>query len=203
MEIDYELVKDIILIAIPTGVGALTSKLVTNSWQIRNDKIKMKAEVIDAFRNSAKLTFNLQYGFVYRIVLRYGDVLDFDNMPQTGNIEFKVNFPTSREEQPHQQFHKEFEKVELDLIQTRLNGSNFISLLRLYYRDEKLLDEYRILRRHTGQLWFIANKILNADSVQTFVAAVKEYESKQHEVRNLTRELEQKLIDTKLHKIPV
>jgi len=94
MGFDYEFVKNVILIAIPTVAGVLSSKYIANAWQIQDTKIKMKKEVIERFTNSNIFYRNAMHQFVGKLIREYGSYKPKDYQFEKGISSMNLSFPS-------------------------------------------------------------------------------------------------------------
>ena len=196
---DYKLFTDIVLVAIPIGGGAVASRWITNAWQVRSAKIRMKQESLLNFQNAIKLRLTLLDSFCLKIADHYADYHTLDRLPTSGKIDITYStFPDQTEKQPLKLFGNEYAEIYKKLDQTRIDSSKFISNLRLFYNDEELEQEYQTIGRHSKHLVYVVEILLNSSNLTNFIGNLKEFEVKKKELKQLVTIFEKKLVDTKL-----
>lgn len=201
--LDYELFKQVLIVIIPIIGSAISAYKITSSWQIRKDKIEMKKTVLIAFKDSAKKVYNIQENFAMKLVSKYGTVVNKDKLIENGTLEIAAKtFPTNVAEQPLSRFIKEHHEAQEDLIKARYDGSHFLTLLVLYYKNDSLKEKYLNLQRHLRDRWLTVEKMTNSTNGSDFVTAANEYHKKTEQVRELLNDLEESLVTTPLYNIP-
>lgn len=201
MEFDWhEFAKDVFLVAIPVGIGVITSKWITSSWQIRSAKIIMKKEVLENFQKSSKRIFVLIDTFTLNVANHYADYHNITQLPTTGKIEMGVSkFPTKPEEQPLQLFGQEYKDLQKEIEKTRFDSSKFLSSLRLYYNSEELEKKFQDIAHRLRFLLYIVEILLKTTDEKTFTSTGKLYTEKSDEIKILIKNLENELISSKLN----
>ena len=63
-----DFLRDMILVLIPTIVGAITSKFIINSWQSRKEKNDIKRKILTEYDDHVAKTFSLIGIFVEQVV---------------------------------------------------------------------------------------------------------------------------------------
>jgi hypothetical protein len=122
MHIDYEFLKNVILILIPTVIGIISSKFIINSWQMRKEKFTIKKEILQEFDSTIpKSRHNIQ---------RFFWLLDAFLKNESNNTGEHI-------EKEYESFLNEHKQI-FDRI------SNFKSSLMLFF-DEELLTKYVLL----------------------------------------------------------
>jgi len=203
MEFDYDLFKQILLVIIPIIGGAMSVYKITNSWQKHKDKIEMKEKVILAFEKAAKDVFNIQYNFYIKLVTKYTIIQNTDRLIGTGEIDIKIKkYPLELNEQPLKFFEKEHNEMQESLLKSRYDGSHFLTLLKFYYEDKILKNDYDKLKRQLKEGAIILDKIINLTRDNDFIKLSNEYQIKTNESRLLIDDIEENLIKNKLRNIP-
>jgi hypothetical protein len=82
-----DFLKDMILVLIPTIIGAITSKFIVNSWQSRKEKNDIKREILTEYGDHVAKTFTLIGIFVERIIREIENSPIADNFKEV-NLEF-------------------------------------------------------------------------------------------------------------------
>ncbi len=177
MDFDYDFFKDIILVVTPTIMIVLSSKIFLDSWQKRNEKSKIKRQILDEYEKSVKYYRAYLYVFIRKIlnpISAYTNVSD----KKTKN---------------------EYIKLQENIHTVEFSGSKFISSLRLYYQNEDLIDEYRKIMDHLGSMSLIIEQIIDKNSNDN----TKNFENfleLEKQSREILQKFETKLITLELHK---
>jgi len=142
---EYEIFGGVILVTIPSLVGLFGSKWITQTWQERSTKIKMRKEVLEAFGNSTIQYKNAIHQFIETFLETYGK-RDFKKYSKEKGVStFDMTFPTEEHLKPRVLLKEEIHNLKQQMNSCKIvNEPNFISLFRLYYRDnevEKLFHE--------------------------------------------------------------
>ena len=201
MEFDYQFFKDIVLIIIPVVIpviiGAFTASKVTENWQIKNEKSRIKRQILNEFSESEKKSWHIMHTFYLKVLETYTQEKIIDDSYKRSQPLFE------NRSSPKEFFNESYKNVKIDLINTNYASSVFLSSLRLYYRDSDLEPEYQKLR-------MFMNKLLNAFEV--FVRSTDELEFKENNnkyrsifkiTQEQIRKFEVNLIDTPLHELTI
>lgn len=202
--LDYDLFKQILIVIIPIIGAAMSAFKITNSWQIRKDKIEMKKTVLIAFKDSAKKVYNIQENFAIKLVTKYGTVVNKDKLIEKGTLEISAtNFPPNSTDQPLLFFTKEYQEAQEDLLKARYDGSHFLTLLVLFYKNKQLKEKYLNVQRHLRDRWLLIEKMVNSKTPTDFTDAANDFNKKTEEIRDLLNDLEESLVSTPLYDIPI
>ena len=198
-----DFIQSIILILIPVIAVAVTSKWLTNSWQIRNEKVRIKREVLAEFEESSKRLVILMDTFVRFIVRQYSSYGGVQNKMENGNVELSIVFPNGPKDQPFLKFANEYEKHEQYCNETRFTSNRFLSSIRLYYRNKELETEINELDARISSAMVSIEQLVRSKNGQEFIGFYEAYTKKFNEIRELVKGFESKLVDAKLHKVTV
>lgn len=158
----------ILLITIPSILGVMATKWVVNDWQIRNDLLKTKKEILAEYDKSTKSLAVL--------------------------IDNYIN-DSSKDDEAQKIFIKNLQEI-------RFAFNSFISSIRLYYRDNNMEKE---AQKINDILFDVFNEIRrvgveHSNKLKSNSEFMKFYKKKQNLHRELIKNFELKLVDTKLHK---
>jgi len=143
--IDYQFIRDIILILIPTIIGAYTSRHLANKWQENKERAQIKKsiqnEVDESLVHYVMLLINMN-----RKIWRYYNKITEKTKYKDGRL-FNVDFqlPEQPEEQIANKFSKEIDEMfnEISLIDEKL--TKLISSIGLYYKDPLIRKQLKNL----------------------------------------------------------
>jgi len=197
---ENEFFKDIMLIAIPSILGLLGSKWITNLWQIKKTKIEMKKEVLKNFQKSSKKIFVLMDTFALTVLDHYADYHNLKELPKTGKIEMGISkFPTDEDELPWAKFGSEFKDVKKEIEKTRFDSSRFLSSIRLFYNSEKLEKEFNDIAHQLKYLFYVVERISKSLKAEEILKLAKHYTEKSDEIKLQIKTLEKNLIESRLY----
>jgi hypothetical protein len=201
MDFDWNgFVKDVILVAIPTGVGAFTSKFLTNSWQERREKSRIKREILAEFKNSIKNSSSAMFLFTTKIMNYYTSYggLEFNTVDKSV---LPKEYSKPLDNPPFNKFIELHEKLEEEYLQLDYTGSTFLSSLRLYYRNDELEDEYGEIAFGLTQMINSIRKLMKVNNYSELQSSLLECFQHHSLIRNMIKDFEKKLIDTDLHNL--
>lgn len=203
-DIDWEFLKNLILILIPLVAGSILTPIFLHRIQDRNVKIERKKELIHSFVHSAKAGFARFDTLFRRISEEYADVIDTKNYTDTKEVKFTLNdFPTDEKEFPKNKFADKLRKLDEDLTDIRIVTSEFISLSNLYVDDSSFLEDYQKINTQLTVLWFKLKKWLNVTTKEEFGNNMREISQERTNAKKLIVDFENKLISVKIRTVPV
>jgi hypothetical protein len=204
MDFDYEFFKDLVLtmiaVIIPVIGGAVTTRKITSLWQIKNEKSKIKREVLSDFQNSAKRVYDITISFIGMIFdeyVQYDHKLN-EKIPKGHAI---LEFPTNSDEFPKKKFQNEYKKFQSDIRESTFHGSRFLSSLRLYYRNQQLEEEYEKIHEQLASAVIRANYLITTTTEDDFFKIYERCMKDLSDSKTLMRSFELKLADTELNKL--
>ena len=173
MEFDYQLAKEIILISIPVIGGGITAMLTADRWQKQKEMNSIKREIITEYETSLKRRATFTTRLVHKIIHHYTnwELVDGTNI----NIDKDLIFPKDPSQLPLEKFSDDYKKFEEFLKETAFTGSRFLSSLRFYYKDPKLIEACRSVDVNVVELTFGLRKILHCKDELKFKKLIKEY----------------------------
>ena len=108
--------RDLMLVTLPIGLGALSTYGISQGWQKYQHKSKLKKELIEEFYNSFIASYTKQVLFVQRVIGYYLNENQFNGRDW---YTFPTQFPNNPSQQPRVIFSEDYEKLskELDKIE--------------------------------------------------------------------------------------
>lgn len=140
MELDYEFIKNLVLVVIPTLIGIIGSKLLVNSWQIKKEKFALRKSILTNFEETWPLAESMIYAFYLKISSEYADVKQ--NVEYVdGKIDVNWKYPIEESEKPFNKFNEDFNLLtqQLSKIAHKING--FRGLIILYFEESEAIIE--------------------------------------------------------------
>jgi hypothetical protein len=170
-----DFLKDMILVLIPTVIGAVTSKFIVNSWQSTKEKNDIKRKILAEYDSHVAKTFTLIGIFVEQIIR------EIKNSPI--------------EELPN-----ECKKFKDEYWQLSYAANQLLRSLRLYYKDEnhELEKQYQHILNEFGEVYGYCEKFINSNKYDEAFSYKKTIDEKLLVILNLMKHLESKLIKEKI-----
>ena len=193
----------IILVLIPTVLGAILTPVLAQWLQNRSLKIGRKKELVDSFVESIKQSFLVEDNLL-RIIAEHYATVDIKNMLEKSEVEFKFNkFPENEKEFPGAVFRDQIKQAEGQLQSIRINSSYFISKARLYVEDKNFLEKYNEIHRYLGTTWFEIKQLMEVTTKEQFISSIKELQEMRGRTKKLIESFEDYIIKIKIRNISV
>jgi len=200
--IELEFLQEVVLIAIPTVAGILTSYLISDSWQKRKEGLELQKMIIDEFDKSYP-NYILEMATIWdTIMLHYHQPFTTPEKAE-GPL---FNWPSIEEDfkpndEPRIVFKDTFAKINKFKIEIYRNAEKFESTLKVYYDDDSLLKDYKLLENNIIKISNFLEVMLNSnnfheiiiDGSQGFLSA---YDKSKESVKNFKN----RLLNSKLRK---
>jgi len=130
--------KEILLVLIPSMIGLITAKWVSNSWQQRKERNEIRKNTITEFTESFAKKYSMVGEFIGLLHNNYIDpALTIQN--PNGTIKFVFKFPVNDAEKPFNKYAKEWELFKKEYWQLVYPSNKFLTSFRFYF-DEKEID---------------------------------------------------------------
>lgn len=197
MNFDYQFLKSIILVLIPTGIGAYVTTVLTNSWQSKKEKNEIKRKILSDYDNHAPKTYSLIGTFHDKIFREYVDHGESNFVKEEGRTHYKV-INISETNPPIQKFPTICHKFIDEYWEASYAANQFLRSLRLYYHDEELEKEHEKLVERLGITYLMTEKLIYATNTPDFLHHLKEIDEELPIIRNAMKDFETKLINKKL-----
>lgn len=186
--------KDIVLVAIPVVVASILVPKITHNWQIHSAKIITKKEILATFGKSAIRSKNLLHQFLGIYLRTYGSTTAESYDEGTANYDLVI--PTEGDERPSIKLKKEFEEVLSEVSKTKLNDEPFlIAMLRLYYRDEEIIEEYTEIQKRIGYLKTLVIELIEHKEMGKLQTLGNDYTKKLEELNDKLKKFSKKIIE--------
>jgi len=191
--IDWDFLKSIALVTIPTILGITASKLIVSSWQIRNEKSRIKRQILNEYENSGKLMRGLMVNFLRKISFEF---IEPDLNEENPFSEYKNDFKKTFQKK----FGNDFTRLENGINDVELTAGKLNSSLRLYYKNEELVEDHRKLLSFMVEMFLIIRRMFNLNDFKKFTELHDQFGKMDVEILDELKKFEMKLIDLKLDK---
>ncbi|MEO9308080.1 MAG: hypothetical protein ABI342_07200 [Nitrososphaera sp.] len=130
----YEYSKDILVVAIPSIMGAFTSKRIVNSWQTNTEKFKLRRQILSDYQKSYIRQYSEMATLGNLIYGNYITELKW-NKTEEGKFTTVILFPTNKTEQPFEKFSNKYKEYQAMLKETTKDTWDFYATLQLYHKN--------------------------------------------------------------------
>jgi len=193
---ENEFFKDLILIGIPVLMGSILAPYISRSWQTRSAKIKIKKEILESFAKSAQYQKNTMHQFLGLFVRTYGNADSDKYNWERGSSSFTLTVPISGDDSPKSKLKNDYEQMNRRYEESKLSDETvFISLIRLYYRDENIIKQYLEIQKKIGYNRNILYELMQDREQGELEKMLKEYNKKIVILNNALKDFSKKIIE--------
>ena len=197
-----EIICDLLPVLIPTAVGAILTGVIPHLWKIQTRKENTKREIIQAYQKSVKRFNVIINSIAVRYYLNLSNFEDPEESESDNKLQSKINnFPL--EPESLEDFKKELEYADKELNNIRDNASIFLSLIRLYSKDDTLESKFQKIQRGNIHVWSLVKKMIDSTIMEELTENIKAYERKNIDVKDLIKKFEGTIKDMKIENIPI
>jgi len=205
----YKFLTDVILVLIPTGLGAIVTYAITNAWQRKMDKNKIKLKILMEYKDYFPKIHAIIGSFYLTM---YGKYVDYQNSPynaNTGLINYNL-IPIDANNIPFNIYKKDCRKFIDDYFATSFKGIQFLRSLRYYLPEQSTQNNLgpnldytfetknqEILTKY-AMIMILCEKFMHSDNNDDFETYFKLIETKLTEIKNDTKEFEKNIRETML-----
>ena len=191
-----EIVRDVIIVLIPTLIGVFTSKWITNSWQQRKEETEIKRKILEQMDESYHKSYSLLANFVNHVHRGYDDYTPrYDAngklLPQ------QVIFPTNSSDMPFNKFKDDFLKFQKEYDDISYAENRFGSSLALYYPS--LLNQLGKIDENLDMAFHTAIKLYHCQDKMSFEVCFDVAKEALNEARSKQQELAFRIIKSKMN----
>jgi len=211
---ENKFIQDAILVSIPTGSAFLTSLYITNTWQIRKEKLELQRKILGEVDNSIVKCLQILKNFDRMLWGQYTVMVppkklenknkendDKENSEKLAST-YETNFPKDEAEFPSSKFKNEHDKFLIKYAEETLELWKFSSTVKLYY-DEKLFNDFNKLVRSLDPVFYEIQKLFNSKNKEEFDAFQKEFMSKRKTIELQIIKFKEDLVKGKIKKLNV
>lgn len=139
--------KDILMIVLPTIVGAVATRYIVNGWQEKKEKFRLDKEKYDLrmdiqerYKKSGVALVDLSYSFIERIEEEYASNWQLDSKKKT--VTRILVIPEGDQNLPKILFAKELKEYRKQNLEITKNVWELFATISVYYDSKKLNDRF-------------------------------------------------------------
>ena len=194
---------EIVSVIIATVGGAVTTYATTYRWQRYRQKVEMVNEILDAYRDSAKKFAVLQDTLALFLSLAVSDETDAKKLLTSNEIDFTFKkFPTEPSKSPFVMFAHHYYTIEQEIVNIRNNASRYITKVRLNSDQTELVTKFQEIQRRNIYTWLLVEKMYYSNDKTEFARLAREYQDVFTVTKEKISQLENSLVNLKIHKKP-
>ena len=197
---ENDFIQNVILVAIPTGSAFLTSLYVTNTWQIRKEKLELQRKILDEVDDSIVKILQTLKNFDRLLWQKY-TVVNTTNESKTNNLH-RIKFPTKESEYPNPKFKPDYAAFLTKYAEETLGLWKFSSTIKLYC-EKKHGDTFDELVENLEPARTELEKLYNATNELEFDSFHKEFMLQRQGIERKIRKFKETLIKSKIKKLNV
>lgn len=191
-----EIIRDVIIVLIPSSMGMITSKWITNSWQQRKEDTEIKRKILEQMDESYHMTYSLIANFVNHVHRGYDDYTPrYDAngkmLPQ------QVIFPTNNNDMPFNKFKDEFLRFQKEYDSISYAENRFGSSLALYFPS--LLNQLDKVNQTLEIAFHTAIKLYHCQDKMSFEVCFDIVKDTLNKAREVQQGLAFQIIKSKSH----
>lgn len=209
-QIDWEFIKSLLLYVVPIIVGGIVVPLITNSWQITKERLKIKRDIISDFEKSDKRRSLLLDSFAVKVLESYmffeddgtGEKFEEYSHPDK-EIEVFIKFPSEESEMPLTKFNDDYKKLIEEVNETVYSGNRLMSSIRLYYNNSELEKELKKIEDILDESEDYLQRFMHSKNAKELIKFYRMYLELNDPILNSIKKSEEKLIEMKFHNITI
>lgn len=218
---ENKFIQDAILVSIPTASAFLASLYITNTWQIRKEKLELQRKILGEVDDSIVNYLQILKNFDRMLWSKYTVVNtsnnsenkeeqnenkdkqkdDEENSEKLPSI-YVTNFPKEESEFPSSKFKKEHDEFLTKYAEETLELWKFSSTVKLYY-DEKLFNDFDKIVKSLDPAFQEIQKLFNSKKTEEFDTFHKEFMSKRKTIESQIIKFKEDLVKGKIKKLNV
>ncbi|MCE9653276.1 MAG: hypothetical protein K8Q89_09550 [Nitrosarchaeum sp.] len=204
---ENKFIQDIILITIPTASAFLTSLYVTNTWQIRKEKLELQRKILDEVDNSIVNSIQTLKNFDRMLWSKYTIVnTSIETKETTEETKetklYETKFPSEKSEYPNPKFEKEHNIFLTKYADETLELWKFSSTIKLYY-EKKLFDDFDKIVISLDPTRNELEKLYNSKNKMEFDLFHKQFMTKRKTIESQIIKFKEDLVKGKIKKLNV
>ena len=195
--VDLSFEQQMAIVVVPILIGAISSKWITTSWQVRKETNQIKQNIIRELNESIGAHFTLLGIFVSRVFDSYVDY-SRSRIIREAEIETPLNFGKHDSELPINKFQSENTEFVKKYWDLSYSGSQFASSLVLYFENNTLLIDMTKINYKIGTIFLMIQQWLRTKTEIEFGNYDKKIEEKLEELQKAIEKLSQDIIASKV-----
>lgn len=185
LNIDYVFVEQLILVIIPLTVAAATSKWVTNAWQERNERSKLRdgitakssASIGEMLMVCVELGMRINHAYLKFVRETQEDDIKLFDLPElapetsmsTAQGYAILNKSLVESHPPALRFKDDMDKFVSNYFRAGRDVDKFRNILSIYFKDSPLEQEVDKIVLNLSTLFLVTTQFASSDSVDSFV----------------------------------
>lgn len=204
---ENKFVQDVILVSIPTASAFLASLYVTNTWQIRKEKLELQRKILGEVDNSIVNSLQILKNFDRMLWRKYTVVNTSTESTEKKeeskkDTSYETDFPKEELEFPASKFKKEHDDFITKYAEETLELWKFSSTINLYY-DKKLFDDFDKMVKRLDPAFLELEKLYSSKNKIEFDSFHKEFMSKRKIIERQIIQFKEDLVNSKIKKLNV
>ncbi len=211
---ENEFIQQVILISIPTASAFITSLYITNTWQIRKEKLELQrkilGEVDDSIVNCLQIlkNFDRMLWSKYTIVNTTTETTETkekttETKEKTTETKlYETKFPSEESEYPNPKFEKEHDLFLINYADKTLELWKFSSTIKLYFK-KNLFDDFNKIVKSLDPTHGELEKLYNSKNESEFDLFHKQFMSKRKTIESQIIKFKEDLVQGKINKLNV
>ena len=168
----WEGLRDVLVVTIPTLIGAISSKYIVNYWQLKKDefnlrkeKFDLRKEILENYTKSYVQSYSILTGLLWEIYLEYNIPVEISKENQKSV--YKVVF-SADEESPLLKFGSKFNEVSKTTRAMGAERVNFYAIVSVYFKNKELLIKLGKVTRLLADLELLLNALIRSKDEEQF-----------------------------------
>ena len=205
---ENKFIQEVILISIPTASAFITSLHITNTWQIRKEKLELQRKILDEVDNSIVNSLQILKNFDRMLWSKYTIVNTTKEESKETKGEsketklYETKFPSEQSEYPNPKFEKEHDVFLTKYADETLELWKFSSTIKLYY-EKKLFDDFDKIVKSLDPAHGELEKLYNSKNKPEFDLFHKQFMSKRKIIESQIIKFKEDLVKGKIKKLNV
>ena len=196
-------IQEIILISIPTVSAFLTSLYVTNTWQIRKEKLELRRKILGEVDNSLVNSLQTLKNFSRLLWQEYKTNTSNKSKEESDKSNlYEIKFPSDKSEHPNPKFKKEHDGFLTKYAEDTFELWKFSSTVKLYY-EEKLFEDFDKIVKNLEPARVELEKLYNSNSGAEFDLFHNRFMAIRKDIEREIIQFKEKLIASKIKKLNV
>jgi hypothetical protein len=202
----WEATRDILLVAVPTLIGALCSKFIINSWQVKKEEFDLKnrnfelrKQIFVDYENSFMKRLSIYDKFVSGVTDPY--IREYKrNQDDKFKVGVMISFPKDEQEFPYNKFANEYNKFKKDIMENGDSIWKFFSTIRVYYNIEDIDIVMGQISKSNSSVKEAINLLMYSKELKEFNSNWELYEKRLTDFREDNHTLSHLLATTEFNK---
>lgn len=202
VELDFWQILTIVLS--PIVIGAISTHILSRSWQKYQQKISMKRELINLYSESTSSLRTMQISLINEIANSVtGDIITTDELIEKGKVQAYIIFPNNPKEELQQKFLPQYLELRNNVTKAGIKRSLFKIHLKLYTDDEKIISDLDDITKNNLRHRTLIKNLINSNNSIEFKNNLDEINKLIEEYRTKSSIFSNKLVNMKIKNVIV